>query len=497
MKLILPIAFLQGLSYAAGCTFTVTSCDYAAVKAYVDANTDCAPDIDAEDLETLVEEECDDVEKAKLEWTDVATEAGNPRNYQWDDNYFDGGTTWNDEKETTTETLKVGDSGSVERTWKYHASNKMIGWPTDDPKNEYYSKNWQGCSSRVAMCCFTASRMGEELPVNADVCSHDLEDSKDSNHINKGFAVFHDYEEKAYCTGFAWSADENSTSAKYKGNALFYASMYSNLYEKGYVENIPSSPMCACVEQMATVTDSDCVEVKATEGSPFKVMIEGNETVSIKELATVTYQKCDAGNLVEHYKTVATDEEVTKLTTDHIVGDCSEENKRFVNEKFFKSGSRPEIADLTKWTLVVGKGKYYFPPVGETAFREALAASPNNIVRRVCPWCYDSHKDVYYKRLTQIPPASEYDFLTNFMDMWFDTNNVLGVDFNLYSSYEDALADTGAWTYCNYNDNRIGFPRDCGPTAKVGWNWNSYMRSNWRTDTHAFLVEKADATSST
>ena len=30
--------------------------------------------------------------------------------------------------------------------------------------------------------------------------------------------------------------------------------------------------------------------------------------------------------------------------------------------------------------------------------------------------------------------------------------------------------------YCNYNDNGIGFPRDCGKNGGVGGQWNSKTR---------------------
>jgi len=51
------------------------------------------------------------------------------------------------------------------------------------------------------------------------------------------------------------------------------------------------------------------------------------------------------------------------------------------------------------------------------------------------------------------------------------------VDFNLFSSMEDALDDSDPWTYCNYNDYGIGFPRDCGPNGRVHHQWNSVWRN--------------------
>merc|ERR1711982_114168 len=53
---------------------------------------------------------------------------------------------------------------------------------------------------------------------------------------------------------------------------------------------------------------------------------------------------------------------------------------------------------------------------------------------------------------------------------WFDNINgvkfnVMGVDFTLHSSFEDAKAGKNPWLFCNYNEPNIGFPRDCGLMA--------------------------------
>lgn len=491
MKLTFPITFLLGLSYTAGeCPGTIqtTSCDLSSLSAQL-TGCDLATElgISASDLSAEVTSICADVSVETLSWEDVTNESGNPRNYQFDDNYFDGGTTWNDGTGTTVESLHAGDAGSIIRTYNNHATSKIIEWPNEYP----YGKNFADCEARVAMCCFTESRL-EDLPINADVCYHDLYDSSDSNHIKYGIALFKENGQKAYCTGFSWEDDEESISAKYKGNALFYTSMYENFYNNGYVKNAPSSPLCACVEQMATVTNADCVKVSAVEGG-FKFSIDLVEkTLTVNEMTEVTYSDCDGGSLIDNYKSMATDEEVAELTTEHIVSDCGDKSVNFANDNFYVPGSKPEpeVADET-WMLIVGKGKWYSPPVGESAFREAIDASPNKIIRRVCMYCESSHKDIYYKRITEIPPKETYDFLANFMDDWFSTpSNLLGVDFDLYSSYEDAIAEVGKWTFCNYNDNGVGFPRDCGKTGRKNHNWNSYRRSNWRADTHAFFVEK-------
>lgn len=53
-------------------------------------------------------------------------------------------------------------------------------------------------------------------------------------------------------------------------------------------------------------------------------------------------------------------------------------------------------------------------------------------------------------------------------------NNHLNVDFRMYSSMQDLVADQNRWTFCNYvsSGNAPGFPRDCGATGRVNGNWN-------------------------
>eukprot|EP01084_Bolivina_argentea_P010088 18819_1 len=65
------------------------------------------------------------------------------------------------------------------------------------------------------------------------------------------------------------------------------------------------------------------------------------------------------------------------------------------------------------------------------------------------------------------------------MYYWEKNNNVLGTDFNLYSSLTDAIADNteNAWTYCNYGGQDtitltktswteyIGAFYNCGPSS--------------------------------
>merc|ERR1712156_1314896 len=95
---------------------------------------------------------------------------------------------------------------------------------------------------------------------------------------------------------------------------------------------------------------------------------------------------------------------------------------------------------------------------------------------RKCLDCSESHKEIIYKRLTPVPGNLNMETLF----AWYcadSPGNVQGVDFNLFSSMEDALDDSDPWTYCNYNDYGIGFPRDCGPNGRVHHQWNSVWRN--------------------
>jgi hypothetical protein len=495
MKLIFSVlAFANVASGECPGEFSLTGkCELASVSeaADCDLKTQLGLADDAALEERVIEVCASAIEDNLRDWNYVTFQGDNPNNYQWDNNYFDGGTRWNDAKETATEILHSGDTGSILRTYNDYASSAIIGWP-DYGSESYYTDNFKNCDLRAAMCCFIDTRLTTPLNPNSDVCNHDLHNSKTSNHINRGYALFEERANKAYCNAISWEKDEDAMSARYAGNALFYISMYSGLYEHGYVENIPSSPLCACIEQMATVSETDCTKVDAVEEYTFS--LNGTDLSAIL-ISDVSYSACDT-SFIEHYRSMADEEEVEELESDHIVGSCEDANEDFMNNKFYVEGSRPDYVDESKWATVFGQGYMYYPPIKESTLREYLDESPNHIIRRKCLWCTDSHKDIYYKRLTELPPPEKLDLLDLFMNNWYSSpDNVLGTDFELYSSYEDALSRTGNWTYCNYNQEQIGFPRECGPTGRVSNNWNSNVRSSrpWQTRHYSFYVEKSVA----
>jgi len=107
----------------------------------------------------------------------------------------------------------------------------------------------------------------------------------------------------------------------------------------------------------------------------------------------------------------------------------------------------------------------------------------SGIFYRSCSDCIDSHKNVYYKRVSPFPP--EYSMYSKIIQTWSSVDNILNIDFNLYSSYEDLKNDKNRWAVCNYDEPLIGFPRDCGPNSLVTFQFTSNISTNSKTAIYA------------
>lgn len=101
------------------------------------------------------------------------------------------------------------------------------------------------------------------------------------------------------------------------------------------------------------------------------------------------------------------------------------------------------------------------------------------IVHRECSSCAASHKDIFYRRLRNPGKINPWSL---FMQTWAKQDNNMNVDFKLYSTLDDALADRNAWKSCNYDDGGVGFPRDCGKTGAIGSQWNTAGTSRGQQD---------------
>jgi len=157
--------------------------------------------------------------------------------------------------------------------------------------------------------------------------------------------------------------------------------------------------------------------------------------------------------------------------------------------------------DTTGWAQVAGQGTRFRNRIGTKVdgynFRDLINAGCTDadkadrscIVRRICDSCSsDDHVDIYYKRISPLPENT--NFLNVFLSDWNDKpKNTMHVDFELYSTYEDAIRGENKWMFCNFSDGIVGFPRDCGPNGPVGHQWNSYVRGGGTAKDHGFYVE--------
>jgi len=58
-------------------------------------------------------------------------------------------------------------------------------------------------------------------------------------------------------------------------------------------------------------------------------------------------------------------------------------------------------------------------------------------------------------------------------DNWHQhENNTVSVDFDLFSTYDDAVQDREPWLSVNSNYENVGFARDSGPDGYVYNQWN-------------------------
>merc|ERR1711998_505031 len=112
---------------------------------------------------------------------------------------------------------------------------------------------------------------------------------------------------------------------------------------------------------------------------------------------------------------------------------------------------------------------------GNDFLKGKLIGQTLQLIKRECPGCDSDYKVMYYKRISPVGSLDLYDTLT---ENWFDSSKAVGnndhhTDFEIYSSFEDAVADKNPWQFCNFNVARRGFPGACGKTGAVGFQWNS------------------------
>jgi len=273
-------------------------------------------------------------------WDQVTNKGEN-----FDKEYFDGNTFWNEEYQTNYDTLIPGepanklrrDAERVDDLYRTVASRVPFEWPS-------HIDNFDNCEMRAAMCCWVSDRQAndnngncatpyDENCVDADpadnteLCAVDMARGSNSTEFKDGLSIYaggfnqvdgntRDSEGPTHCHGFAWGLDPYEADSRYKANNLFYVSMYDHMYQRGYVRNVPGAPMCGCLEKMPIVTRSDCTEIDATEFWKFDWSAETQSFTAYLDRSELSFNACQGagGNndLDKFYKRLQNEGRTTK-----------------------------------------------------------------------------------------------------------------------------------------------------------------------------------------
>merc|ERR1719190_85547 len=486
-------------------THSVIPCPHNAlseIKLHIPVDTTTAT------LKQLVYDACKEAQddyfnKNHVPWSDV-TLMGD----KFDKEYYDGNGDWNEEHQSNYPHLPVvpgeasnvlnRDAERVDDLYESVLQRYPLQWPGDAPTS---MTNFANCELQSAMCCWVSDRQANDnngnckTPYdencldadpgdNTDLCAVDMSRStNDSVHVDDGFALFPgNTEGPIHCHGLAWGEDETEADFRFRANNLFFVSMSDHLHDRGYVRAVQGAPMCACVEDMPIVSRSDCTEITATETYKFTFPASAASTIKASlDYIDINYNACQApggnNNLERFHARLLNEGRISQMKynkfRETVVGhhQCASANSALL----FAKGYVFDAPVYDGWTQLYGRGSLISDNTEPSKWNDIQQGS---YVRRVCKSCHrDSHKDIIYKRLTEV---GTINFKNLFLANWFSNpegnSNLRGTDFNLFSSMDDALNDANPWTYCNYNDHGIGFPRDCGPTGWVPSEWNSVRR---------------------
>lgn len=300
---------------------------------------------------------------------------------QFDNEHYAGGGEWNYEIETASgeDELQV-DASRVNDVYYYEAQRKVIGFPEDiesfNPHTGLDIKgtttpmvDLDGCDVNAAYCCFAQDRQAgdnngncatpyeyncvdKDPADNTNICYIDHERSSKSSHVGGGFSIFGDLqtgkeniEGSVHCHGFAWGEDPLHIDNVFKGNLLFYVSMYDHLTQRGYARNIPGSPMCACAENMAVVTRADCTQIASTEKVYLKWTASTSSIVADIDVRDINFNACQGlnanNNLEERVKRLESEGKVSAEKLDAVqyqlvgsgAGQCNAAIETFLGTK--------------------------------------------------------------------------------------------------------------------------------------------------------------------
>uniref|UniRef100_A0A7S4QWB6 SbsA Ig-like domain-containing protein n=2 Tax=Ditylum brightwellii TaxID=49249 RepID=A0A7S4QWB6_9STRA len=272
-----------------------------------------------------------------------------------DREFLNGGTFWNEQIEMADGLYKL--QSDLYRVLEVdQMSTTGIAWPTSANLFSVYE-----CTKNAAMCCYVSDRQSSDLggtcagpgcffaepEDNTDICYVDMARDPYASRVKDGAAVYDKVtpddegiaEGKAHCHGFAWA--DGDINEKYKGNLLFQVAMKQNLYDKGYVQNVPGAPMCGCIEKMPVVSKAACTDVSVTEQWTAS-LTAGALSLNI-DITDITYNDCGGQDLAQHYSVLLGGGSLASYVVGE--GGCEQSTTEFLTEKYGITRSTLTIAE--------------------------------------------------------------------------------------------------------------------------------------------------------
>eukprot|EP00928_Gymnodinium_smaydae_P047589 TRINITY_DN31775_c0_g1_i1.p1 TRINITY_DN31775_c0_g1~~TRINITY_DN31775_c0_g1_i1.p1 ORF type:complete len:787 (-),score=166.46 TRINITY_DN31775_c0_g1_i1:77-2437(-) len=139
-----------------------------------------------------------------------------------------------------------------------------------------------------------------------------------------------------------------------------------------------------------------------------------------------------------------------------------------------------------RWELLYSKGSYGEEILPSDLFNNLVRRS-TGIVKRVCRNCLPTHKTIYIKRKDQL---ESWDAFSDLLVTWHCKGH--HEVFDIYSSFEDMMADRNSWNYCNGDAEGVGFPRESGPENASKGQWNSFVWDGGLSDVGYYAYFEAD-----
>lgn len=136
---------------------------------------------------------------------------------------------------------------------------------------------------------------------------------------------------------------------------------------------------------------------------------------------------------------------------------------------------------VNAWVTLYSRGTFGSASNSQAVFN-AMVQQSSGIIRRDCVDCPATHQTIYYVRKVGL---RSWDAYTDLLITWPDpTASGWHTNYDLYSTLNDATSNQNAWQFCNGADaaNKVGFPRDCGPTGAVGHTWISLTHGATRVN---------------